>query len=157
MSMGEHEVRCTQRKLLSEILANELPSGTIRYSSKVVSFEDSGHFKLVHLADETILKTKVLIGCDGVNSVVATWLGFSKPSFVGRSAIRGFAEFESSHGFGTKFWRYVGNGVRTGFIPCDDHTAYWFTSIFHFLFNSFLTSFKSSSFYELKDGVSLFK
>lgn len=53
------EVRCLQRRLLLETLANEVPSGTIRFSSKVVSIEESGFFKRVHLADGTILKTKV--------------------------------------------------------------------------------------------------
>ncbi|CAL2262621.1 unnamed protein product [Prunus armeniaca] len=43
-----------------EGLANELPSGTIRFSSKVVSVDESGYFKLVHLADGTILKVKSL-------------------------------------------------------------------------------------------------
>jgi hypothetical protein len=59
-SAGEHGIRCVQRKLLLESLAKELPSGTIRYSSKVVSIEDSGFYKLLHLADGTILKTKVI-------------------------------------------------------------------------------------------------
>lgn len=56
---GEHEVRCVRRKLLLESLEKELPDGTIRYSSKVVSIEESGYSKLVHLADDTIIKTKV--------------------------------------------------------------------------------------------------
>ena len=55
----DHEVRCVNRKLLLEALTKELPSGTIRFSSKVVSIEISGFYKLVHLADGTILKTKV--------------------------------------------------------------------------------------------------
>jgi hypothetical protein len=42
-----------------EALENELPSGTIRFSSKVVTVEESGFQKLVHLADGTILKAKV--------------------------------------------------------------------------------------------------
>ncbi|VVA15702.1 PREDICTED: FAD-dependent [Prunus dulcis] len=42
-----------------ELVANELPSGTIRFSSKVVSIDKSGYFKLVHLADGTILEAKV--------------------------------------------------------------------------------------------------
>ena len=42
-----------------EALANELPKGTIRYSSKVVAIEESGFSKLIHLADGTIIKTKV--------------------------------------------------------------------------------------------------
>lgn len=58
-SSVEHEVRCVQRKLLLEALAEELPSGTIRYSSKVVSLEESGSLMLLHLADGTILRTKV--------------------------------------------------------------------------------------------------
>jgi hypothetical protein len=56
---GDHEVRCLKRKLLLEALAKDLPTGTIRYSSKVVCIEESGFFKLLHLADGTILKTKV--------------------------------------------------------------------------------------------------
>jgi hypothetical protein len=56
---GDHEVRCVRRNLLLEALAKELPSGTIRYSSKVVCIEESGFFKLLHLADGTILKAKV--------------------------------------------------------------------------------------------------
>ncbi|KAK3009218.1 hypothetical protein RJ639_013261 [Escallonia herrerae] len=121
-----HEVRCVKRKVLLEILEKELPSGTIRFSSKVVSIESSGHQKLVHLADETTLRTKVLIGCDGVNSVVAKWLGFKKPAFSGRSAFRGYADFKGSHGFEPKFLQYFGQGVKYGFLPCDDHTVYWF-------------------------------
>jgi len=59
MCSGDHEVRCVQRRILLEALANELPSGTIRFSSKVVNVEESGFYKIVHLADGTILRTKV--------------------------------------------------------------------------------------------------
>lgn len=43
-----------------EALAGELPEETIRFSSKVVHIQLSGHYKLVHLSDGTILKTKVV-------------------------------------------------------------------------------------------------
>ncbi|XP_056160929.1 monooxygenase 2-like isoform X2 [Syzygium oleosum] len=121
-----HEIRCVQRRTLLETLVNELPSGTIRYSSRVVSIEESGYLKLVHLSDGSILKAKVLIGCDGVNSAVATWLGFKKPAFVGRSAVRGCVYYEHGHGFEPKSFRYIGEGVRSGVIPCDDKSIYWF-------------------------------
>ncbi|XP_030450757.1 monooxygenase 2-like [Syzygium oleosum] len=121
-----HEIRCVQRRTLLETLANELPSSTIRYSSKVVSIEESGYLKLVHLSDGSILKAKVLIGCDGVNSAVAKWLGFKKPAFVGRSAIRGCVYYEHGHSFEPKFSQYIGEGVRSGVIPCDDKSIYWF-------------------------------
>ncbi|KAF3434736.1 hypothetical protein FNV43_RR21821 [Rhamnella rubrinervis] len=122
---GEHEVRCLKRKLLLEALSNELHSGTIRYSSKVVSIEESGFFKFVHLADGKIMKTKVLIKCDGMNSVVAQWLGFKKPTFTGRSAIRGLANFEIRHGFELLFMQFFGHGVRCSAMPFDDKSIYW--------------------------------
>ncbi|CAN8276763.1 unnamed protein product [Cochlearia groenlandica] len=122
----EYESRCVQRKLLLEALADELPEGTIRFSSKVVHIELSGHYKMVHLSDGTILKTKVLVGCDGVYSVVGKWLGFKNLATTARSAIRGLTHFPEGHGFGKKFFQFYGNGVRSGFIPCDNNTVYWF-------------------------------
>ncbi|XP_052194833.1 monooxygenase 2-like isoform X2 [Diospyros lotus] len=123
---ANHEVRCVKRKLLLEALARELPSGTIRYSSKVVCIEETGYLKLVHLADGTVIKSKVLIGSEGVNSVVANWLDFKKPPFDGRAVIRGCAEFKSSHGFEPKLMQFFGNGIRCGCIPCDDYSVYFF-------------------------------
>ena len=60
MCTGDHEVRCVKRKLLLlEALEKELPIGTIKYSSKVVSIEKSGCFKLVHVADGSVFRAKV--------------------------------------------------------------------------------------------------
>ena len=69
---------------------------------------------------------KVLIGCEGINSVVAKWLGFKQAVASGRSSIRGYTKFKDSHGFGSKFLQFFGNGVRSGFLSCDDKTIYWF-------------------------------
>lgn len=69
---------------------------------------------------------KVLVGCDGVNSVVAKFLGLKKPAFAGRSAFRGYADFDDAHEFEPRFLQYFGQGVKYGFLPCDDHTVYWF-------------------------------
>ena len=87
---GPHEVRCVQRNVLLQALEEELPAGTIRYSSKIVSIVQDKHdgAKILHLADGTTLRAKVLIGCDGINSVVAKWLGLAKPSDSGRLATR---------------------------------------------------------------------
>ncbi|XP_026396209.1 monooxygenase 2 [Papaver somniferum] len=125
---GRHEVRSVGRKLLLETLANELPHGTIRFNSKVVLIEEDGHSKLIHLADGSVIKTKVLIGCDGVNSVVAKWLGLQEATFIGRATIRGLASFEEGedHHFGSSFLQLFGKGCRSGFVPCNKKTVHWF-------------------------------
>ncbi|PNX75525.1 FAD-dependent urate hydroxylase-like protein, partial [Trifolium pratense] len=122
----KYEVRRVRRQLLLEALANELPSGTIRYLSKVVAIQEFGFFKILHLSDGTIIKTKVLIGCDGVNSVVAKWLGFKEASYTGRHATRGYVEMKNPHQIEPIFMQYFGKGFRAGAIPCDEKIVYWF-------------------------------
>ncbi|WOL18890.1 hypothetical protein Cni_G27687 [Canna indica] len=123
---GDREVRCLRRNLLVETLAKELPDGTIRCSSKVVAIEEAGKLKLLHLADGSTLKAKVLIGCDGINSIVSKWLGLKAPVFSGRCAARGFAMYPGGHGIKREFAQYFGKGFRAGVLPCDDEMVYWF-------------------------------
>ncbi|KAG8073509.1 hypothetical protein GUJ93_ZPchr0006g40597 [Zizania palustris] len=122
---GPHEIRCVKRNFLLETLENELPEGTIRYSSKIVSIEEEGELKLLHLADGSTIRAKALIGCDGVNSVVAKWLGLPKPILSGRSATRGLAEYPAGHGFGPEILQFIGQGFRSGVLPCSDTSVYW--------------------------------
>ncbi|RWR79262.1 FAD/NADP-binding oxidoreductase family protein [Cinnamomum micranthum f. kanehirae] len=120
LQSGNHEVRCVRRNILLETLVKELPQGTIRFGSKVVSLEQTKNLVHVHLADGSILKTKVLVGCDGVNSVVSKWLGLKKPAFTGRSAIRGLAEFPDGHGYKPELLLYFGDGFRAAKDTEDD-------------------------------------
>ncbi|CAL4929121.1 unnamed protein product [Urochloa decumbens] len=123
---GPNEIRCVRRDLLLQALEEELPKGTIRYSSKIVSIEEDGEIKVLQLADGSVLRAKVLIGCDGVNSVVAKWLGLAKPSYSGRSAARGLAHYPDGHGFEPNFLQFIGHGFRSGMLPCNETDIYWF-------------------------------
>ena len=122
-----HEIRCVKRNFLLETLENELPEGTIRYSSKMVAIEieEEGNVKLLHMADGSTIRANVLVGCDGVNSVVARWLGLPKPILSGRSATRGLAEYPDGHGFGPEMLQFIGQGFRSGVLPCSDTSVYW--------------------------------
>jgi len=48
-----------KRDFLLQTLENELPKGTIMYSSKIVSIEEDGNVTVLHLADGSTMKTKV--------------------------------------------------------------------------------------------------
>ncbi|KAJ4953869.1 hypothetical protein NE237_030701 [Protea cynaroides] len=121
------------RKALLETLAGELAPGTIRFSSKLTSIrivaiddEVSSSIAIISLQDGTIIKAKVLIGCDGVHSVVARWLGLTAPVNSGRSAIRGLAVFPQGHGYKQTSYRFLDEGKRAGFAPLNDKELYWF-------------------------------
>ncbi|CAN6302244.1 unnamed protein product [Urochloa humidicola] len=123
---GPNEIRCVRRTSLLQALEEELPRGTIRYSSKIVSIQEDGNTKILHLNDGSVLRAKVLIGCDGINSVVAKWLGLVEPSYTGRMAARGLASFPDGHGLEPKFVQFIGRGFRSGMRPCNDTDVTWF-------------------------------
>ncbi|KAJ4974298.1 hypothetical protein NE237_007472 [Protea cynaroides] len=119
-----------RRKLL-ESLAEELSPGTIRYCSKLMSIQshrtpEGSYIAILKLEDNTIIKAKVLIGCDGVHSVVAQWLGLMSPVPSGRSGVRGLSVFPQGHGFSQSLHQFVKPGLRGGFVPINDKDLYWF-------------------------------
>jgi 2-polyprenyl-6-methoxyphenol hydroxylase-like FAD-dependent oxidoreductase len=125
----DHEVRCVKRGVLLETLAAGLPAGTIRYNSKVVDiFTDSSNsdFPTIMLEDGTYIKAKVLIGCDGVNSIVSEWLGFHPAKFMGRSTSRGLSTYPEGHDFDPKLYINLQQGIRAGYIPINHTEVFWF-------------------------------
>ncbi|KAK9286187.1 hypothetical protein L1049_014570 [Liquidambar formosana] len=123
-------LRCVHRRALLEALAEELPKDTIRFFSKLSSIEtqaqEGSSVAIIRLEDGAIIKAKVLIGCDGVHSVVARWLGLSKPVDSGRWAVRGLAMFPQGHGLKQEAQQFVDTGKRAGLIPLTDKEVYWF-------------------------------
>ncbi|KAI3932393.1 hypothetical protein MKW92_026953 [Papaver armeniacum] len=115
--------RSVHRRALLEALLEELPADTIRYSSRLQSIEkietrnNADSFGvIVHLEDGTTINTKVLIGCDGVHSVVAN----------GRYAVRGLGVFPEGHGLKHEVQQFVAEGQRFGIMPNTKTDVFWF-------------------------------
>ncbi|KAJ1693905.1 hypothetical protein LUZ63_010603 [Rhynchospora breviuscula] len=123
---GKLEFRSVRRDSLVEILAKELPKDAIRYSSEVVSIEEDGNLKLLHLADGSIIKAKVVVGCDGINSAVVKYIGLKEPKFLGLLSTGGFAEYPTNHGFKPEFLVTTGKGFHAGILPCSERSIYWY-------------------------------
>ncbi|CAN6211669.1 unnamed protein product [Urochloa humidicola] len=121
------EVRAVERRVLLETLASKLPPGTLSFSSKLKSIAEQGpDGTLLELEDGRQVLSKIVIGCDGVNSPIARWMGFSEPRYVGHMAFRGLAEYADGQPFEPKVNYIYGRGVRAGFVPVSSTKIYWF-------------------------------
>ncbi|KAK9167157.1 hypothetical protein Scep_002348 [Stephania cephalantha] len=123
--------RSVHRKTLLETLANELPTDAIRFSIKIKSIEThtiegSALVPVLHLDDGSTIIAKVLIGCDGINSIVATWLGLSKPIHSGRYAVRGLSVVPQGHGLNNEAHQFISNQRRAGAVHLTDTEVAWF-------------------------------
>ncbi|XP_044444164.1 monooxygenase 2-like [Triticum aestivum] len=128
----EVRMRAVDRKALLDALADELPPGMVRFSSKLVSIDaipatsGSSEATVLRLEDGAVIRAKILIGCDGVHSVVARWLGLSEPLRSGRSTIRGLSVYPSGHGLKQEIRQYLSNGIRAGLLPISNTGIYWY-------------------------------
>ncbi|WOK98923.1 hypothetical protein Cni_G07635 [Canna indica] len=121
------EVRAVERRVLLETLASRLPQNTINFSSRLKSIRkhDSGG-SLLELEDGGCLRAKIVIGCDGVRSPIAKWMGFSEPRYVGHCAFRGLGVYPGGHPHKSKVNYIYGRGIRAGFVPISPTKVYWF-------------------------------
>ncbi|RWR78666.1 FAD_binding_3 domain-containing protein [Cinnamomum micranthum f. kanehirae] len=128
--VGKGEFRCVTRRDLIEILAEALPAGTMRFGCHVVGVQTDTLtcHHILRLADESIIRSKVLIGCDGVNSAVADSLKI-KPTKVSQiQTLRCLTNYPDGHCFGDVALRLMGNGIMLGVVPVDEKLICWFIS-----------------------------
>ncbi|KAK6947514.1 FAD-binding domain [Dillenia turbinata] len=123
------EVRAVERRILLETLANQLPPDAVRFSSKLARIErrNTGEGEtLLKLEDGAQLSAKVVIGCDGIRSLVAKWMGFPEPKYVGHCAFRGLALYLDGQPYEPKVSYVYGRGLRAGIVPVSPTRVYWF-------------------------------
>ncbi|KAK7367735.1 hypothetical protein VNO80_09753 [Phaseolus coccineus] len=121
------EVRAVERRVLLETLASELPLNTIQYSSQLARIEATPNGDtLLELVDGSKLLAKTVIGCDGIRSPIAKWMGFPEPKYVGHCAFRGLASYSDGQPFGPRVNYIYGRGLRAGFVPVSPTKVYWF-------------------------------
>ncbi|KAF5181113.1 Monooxygenase, partial [Thalictrum thalictroides] len=121
--------RCT----LLETLAQELLIDAIRFSSKLSSIKTLKHDEgssvaVLTLEDGSIIKAKIVIGCDGVHSVVAQWLGLATPIHSGRFAVRGVSVYPQGHGLKHEVQQFLHGSIRAGLAPLNSKEIYWFVT-----------------------------
>lgn len=121
------EVRAVERRILLETLANQLPPDAISFSSKLAKIErsESGE-TLLELMNGTRLSAKIVIGCDGIRSPIAKWMGFSEPKYAGHCAFRGLSFYPDGQPYEPKVNYIYGKGVRGGCVPVSSTKVYWF-------------------------------
>ncbi|KAL6634144.1 hypothetical protein ACP70R_026815 [Stipagrostis hirtigluma subsp. patula] len=126
------ELRWLKRKDLIETLAKNIPAGAIRFNCHVAAIHETGpgdHVVLLTTVDGSIIRAKVLIGCDGSNSVVAKYLGLSAPKSIPRAFLRGFTRYPQGHAFGTHFLRLRGKDFFVGRSPITDNLVSFFVAL----------------------------
>ncbi|KAL1831378.1 monooxygenase 2 [Daucus carota subsp. sativus] len=114
--------KTVHRKALLEVLGEELPRENIRFSCKITSISteldgQGSSIALLLMEDGSHIKAKVLIGCDGVHSQVARWLGLGEPVDSGRFGLRALSVYPQGHGLDHDVFRFTHTGFNGGFVP----------------------------------------
>jgi 2-polyprenyl-6-methoxyphenol hydroxylase-like FAD-dependent oxidoreductase len=119
------------RPALHGALLEALGSDAITLSSAAVGFDASGSRVKLHLADGYSVEGDVLIGADGIHSVVRRTLHpsepFPRPS--GLSAVRGAVHGVQHHMGDLSAIYYLGRGVESVLARASDTGIYWFLSL----------------------------
>ncbi|CAK7340073.1 unnamed protein product [Dovyalis caffra] len=126
VSIGE--ARCVKRRELIKALSEDLPFGTIRFGCEILSvkLDRFTSFPTLQLSNGSSIRAKVLIGCDGANSVVADFLELKQKKSFSSCSVRGFTNYPNGHGFAHEFVRIRRGNILSGRVPVDDKLVFWF-------------------------------
>lgn len=113
---------------LHQILINALKPNTIRLDMNCASFEQDKNKVTVHFENGWSDSADVLIGADGIHSVVRKQMFPEiRLRYSGYTAWRGVVETENeaAQGLTSESW---GRGARFGIVRVDKKRVYWFAT-----------------------------
>ncbi len=111
---------------LQKILANEIGFENINLSKRLSKIEKTELFKLT-FDDNTVVESKIVIGADGIKSVVRNQL-FSENTIrnANQNCWRGICEIELPENYHNELNEAWGKGRRFGFVKISDKKVYWY-------------------------------
>lgn len=111
---------------LQKILANEIGFDNINLSKRLTKIEKNELFKLT-FQDNSTIDSKLIIGADGINSVVRNQL-FDKSTVRNPNQIcwRGICEIDLPPHYHNQLNEAWGKGKRFGFVKINQKKIYWY-------------------------------
>lgn len=120
-SVGVH------RADLQAVLLSMLAEGVVQPGTQCTGFTQNEKGVCAYFADGKEAWGDVLIGADGIHSVIRSQLfGQAKPRYAGYTAWRSVTSFQvEKEGEEFETW---GRGKRFGFVPLNNGRVYWFAT-----------------------------
>lgn len=124
-------MRLILRPALHDALLDALGPGVVEPDRAAVRFHETGTGVRVQFADGTDATGDILIGADGIGSIVRAQLhpGEAPPRASGYFAIRGLSPAVDRLNGLHAIW-YLGRGAESGLVQTAPDAIYWFVSLF---------------------------
>lgn len=114
------------RAELHAALLGALAGELVHFGQQCTGFQQDATGVTAHFADGAQVRGDLLIGADGLHSVVRAQLhGKQKPRYAGYTAWRSVVNFAAEQLLPGETW---GAGVRFGQVPMSGQRAYWFAT-----------------------------
>lgn len=125
----KHSVKSVaiHRATLHKILLNQLSGVQIHLNKKVKILKQLGQGIVMEFEDGTTHKTNVLIGADGIHSVIRTSI-FDNTTLRKAKQVcwRGITNIELPRQYQTELNELWGKGKRFGFVAISNNEYYWY-------------------------------
>ncbi len=66
-----------------------------------------------------------MVGFNGVNSIIGSWLGLEKPTRIGQLETRRMAKFPNGHNFSNLFRMFYGKKIAIGINTMTPTKVFW--------------------------------
>ncbi|XP_058089976.1 monooxygenase 1-like [Magnolia sinica] len=125
---GNEEYRNLVRSDLIQALFDGLPPRTVHFGCHIVQVKTDPvtSQSVLHFDDGSVATAKILIGCDGVNSIVAESLKLKPTRSSHTGVLQGLTNYPNGHGFGNDFILMKKGHVIVGRNPIGNKLVHWF-------------------------------